>query len=236
MLDLGKEYHAAHGFWLDNMLQPIGEKFDSTGDVNGKRVKQMLARFQFITKSNSDGVEAGARKWTKALQDTTTAAGYTYYKQFFQEVYDHVIYAIESEPGLDEAAVLREAARTARRHIPPGFTVAEDFNEKLSTLLRETKAMSEKMLKVAEESGLYMRPQRRGAGQHHQRPAFRDAGEGAAVRHAHRSGQGEGRTGGREWLQLQGVETRGHGHRTRRWLEPRAWQLFCRWQRGRGRW
>jgi hypothetical protein len=151
MLDFGKQYHAAHRFWLDHMLQPLGDKFDSTGDISGKRVKQMLARFQFIARTYADDVEAGAHKWTRALINAQKAAGYVDHKQFIHEVYDQVIYAIESEPGLEEAAALRAGAKVANRVLAAnGFTPAADFNDKLAALMTETKAMSEKMVGIAE--------------------------------------------------------------------------------------
>ncbi|MCW5548886.1 MAG: hypothetical protein KIT44_07970 [Opitutaceae bacterium] len=156
MLDLGREYRAAHRFFLDHMLQPIGEKFAATGEISGTRIKQMLARFQFITRTNADRLEAKSRRWTKALQEASKAAGYAYHKQFFRDVYDQVIYAVESEPGMEEAAVMRVARRAARRRIPAGHTIAESFDEKLAALLRATKDVSEAQLKVAEENGLFI--------------------------------------------------------------------------------
>jgi hypothetical protein len=136
MLDFGKQYHAAHRFWLDHMLQPVGDKFDSTGDINGKRIKQMLQQFQFISRSHSDSVEAGARKWTRALIQAQKAAGYADHKQFFHEVYDQVIYAIESEPGMNEEAAQRAALKVANRVLAAnGFKPAHNFSEELAALM-----------------------------------------------------------------------------------------------------
>jgi hypothetical protein len=160
MLDLSRQQHAAHRFWLDKVLQPIGQKFSGTGTAAGGRVQQMLNRFQFISRTHADEVEAKARRWTKALQEASDAAGYAYYKQFFQDVYDQVIYHVESQPGLDEASALREAVRAAKRRIPEGFKVADNFAEKLANLLRQTKDISEGMNRIAEQNGIYIEDRR----------------------------------------------------------------------------
>jgi len=159
-LDVGRQLEAVHRGWMDNLLMPLGKKFASTGKTAGKRIQQMLNRYGAIAKSNADGVEAKARTWTKALQNATEAAGFSNYRDFFQTVYDGVIYAVESEPGLGEAAVLRVAARAARRRIPEGFPVAADFDNKLAVLLRATKEINELLLGIAEENGVFIEDSR----------------------------------------------------------------------------
>lgn len=156
LLDINRQTQAAHRFFLDKMLQPIGQKFASTGKPSGVRIQQQLLRYQHITRTHADEIEALSRKWTHAAQAASEAAGYAYYKQFFQEILTPVIYEIESQPGLEEAAALREAGRAAKRRIPGGFKVADDFQEKLAALLRHHFAMSERLLKIAEDNGVYI--------------------------------------------------------------------------------
>lgn len=151
-----REYRAAHRFILDKVLQPLGQKFASTGRPAGFMIQQMLNRWQFITKTYADEIEAKSRKWTVAFDEAKKAAGYTYAKDFLQDIYDPVIYAIESEPGRDETGALREAVRAARRRLPEGQVLAPNFAEKLSNLMRATKDISERLNAIAEKQGVYI--------------------------------------------------------------------------------
>jgi hypothetical protein len=151
-----REYRASWRSLLDKVLQPLGQKFASTGRPAGFLVQQMLNRWQFITKTYADEIEAKSRKWTAAFDEAKQAAGYTYAKDFMQDIYDPVIYAGESEPGRDETGALREMVRAARRRMPEGQTVAPDFAEKLSNLVRATKDISERLVAIAESQGVYI--------------------------------------------------------------------------------
>lgn len=160
LIDVSRKYSAAHRFWMDKILSPIGQKFAQMGGAAGKRIQQMFHRFQFVSKTHADEVEASARSWTKSLEAASKAAGYAFHRQFFQEVYDPVIYAIESAPGLEEESALREAIRAAKRRIPEGQKVSEDFADKMKELLRRTKATSELMLRIAERNGVFVADRR----------------------------------------------------------------------------
>ena len=154
-LDFAKNYEAAHRFWFDRFLQPLGQKFASTGQIAGTKIKQMLSHWQSVMFVHGDEVDATARRWNKALQEAADAAGYTNPRRFFDEVMGDVIYHVESEPGRDRTGALREARRAARRRLG-GRDVAEDFSEKLDGLLDLHKEMSELLLRVAENNGVYV--------------------------------------------------------------------------------
>lgn len=155
-----REYRAAHRFLLDKLLQPLGQKFDSTGTAGGHAIHQMLNRWQVITKTHADEVEARARRWTHAFKAAREAAGYKYDTEFMQQVFDPVVYAIESAPGLDEEAALRTGVRAALARIPESNTRAENFGEKLNDLMRATKEISERMQSIAERQGVYVADKR----------------------------------------------------------------------------
>ena len=156
--DLMRKMHAAHRFFLDRALQPIAEKFESTGTTEGKQIARRFRQFQFILKTHGDKTEALARKWDHAMQAVAKAAGYDHHRAFFESVYDRVLYAIESEPGLvnDEAKVMRLAGRVAREHVRDAGKLAPDFDKKLADVLRATKAISEHFLDVASSRGLHV--------------------------------------------------------------------------------
>lgn len=157
-----KEYRAANRWKLDKLLQPLGQKFASTGRAAGTLIQQMLNRWQFVTKTHADEIEAKSRKWTYAFEEARNAAGYTgaRARQFAQEIYTPVIYAIESQPGMDWTTVMREAVRAAKRRIPEGFVVTDAFAEKLGNLMRATDAMSSRLNGIAEEQGVYITDKR----------------------------------------------------------------------------
>jgi hypothetical protein len=155
-LDFAKNYEAAHRFWLDKFLQPLGAKFASIGDISGTRIKQMLNQWQTVMFVHSDDVEAAARRWNKALQEASEAAGFTNPKTFFDQVVGDVIYHVESEPGRDETAALSAARKAAKRRIPPSFKVSDSFGEKLGRLLSAHKEVSELLNSIKEKNGVFV--------------------------------------------------------------------------------
>jgi hypothetical protein len=159
-LDFAKNYEAATRFRMDRWLQPLGQKFAGTGELAGTKIKQMLIAWQSVMFQHSDQVDAAARRWTKALKDASKDAGYTNEKRFFDEVVNPAIYAIESDPGRDEAGALRTARKVAARIIPPAYTVGPNFNLKLERLLRAHKEVSELIVQIAEKNGVYVNDSR----------------------------------------------------------------------------
>ena len=157
MADVLRKSQASHRFWLDRFIQPISEKFEGTGTISGRQVARRLRQFQFIVKTHGDRTEALAHRWDHAMQAAAKAAGYDHHLTFFKEVYDHVLYAIESEPGIanDEARVMRMATRVARAYAGDR-KVSNDFPQKLAAVLRETKAISEHFLSISEKHGLHV--------------------------------------------------------------------------------
>ena len=157
MADVLRKKQASHRFWIDRFLQPAAEKFESTGTQLGAQIGRRLRKYQFIVKTAGSRTEALAHRWDHAMQAAAKAAGYDHHLTFFKEVYDHVLYAIESEPGIanDEGRVMRLATRVAREYAGDR-KMTPDFPQKLAAVLRETKAISEHFIKIAEDHGLYV--------------------------------------------------------------------------------
>jgi len=175
-VDFAKTYQAAHRFWFDKWLQPLGQKFGGIGVPAGAKIKQMLNGWQTIMFVNADAVDARARRWNKALQEASNAAGFSNPRQFFDSVVSDVIYHIESDPGRDESGAMRVARKAAYARIPGGQNaVSADFGDKFARLLSEHKAMSELLLGIAEKNGVYISD-----------PRMRDplTGKGNLQRHA----------------------------------------------------
>lgn len=156
-LDFSRSREAVHRYWFTNYLLPLGQRFASTGQIAGTKIQQMLNGWQTVMFVHGDEVEAQSRRWNKALQEATEAAGYTNPKRFFQEVVNDVLYRVESEPGRDRTGAMREARRAAQRRLElAGTEVADNFSERLEHLLEEHKRMSELLLATAEKNGLYV--------------------------------------------------------------------------------
>lgn len=153
-MDFAKNYEAAHRFWFDKWLQPLGQKFAGTGEIAGTKIKQMLNRWQSVMFQHTDEVEAASHRWDRALQEAATAAGYSNPRRFFDEVMSSTIYHVESEPGRDEAGALRAGRQAARDRITG--EVATNFNDKLDALLRAHREMSELLNRTAEKNGVYV--------------------------------------------------------------------------------
>jgi hypothetical protein len=159
-LDLQQRYPEGWRHMLDKLLQPLGQAFSAAGGA-GARVQQMLNNFQFIQKSYWHGdLENLALQWTSSLRKVGQSTGIKDHGAFFSQIYDPVLYYIQTEPGLEEGPALREAVRAARRRLPtpPG----ENFDETFKDFMRRTKAISERYVAIAEQHGAFVKDPRLG--------------------------------------------------------------------------
>lgn len=159
-LDLQQRYPDGWRHLLDKMLQPLGQAFAAAGGA-GARVQQMLNNFQFINKSYWHGdLETLSLQWSAALRKVEQSSGIKDHGAFFSQIYDPVLYYLQTEPGREEGPALREAARAARRRlaVPP----AENFDEVFKEFMRRTKAISERYVAIAEQHGAFVKDARLG--------------------------------------------------------------------------
>lgn len=160
-LDVQAQYQEGWVHLLDRMTAPIGERLKLAGHAAGARADQMLKRFQFINFSHWGGdLEDLSYHWTASLRKVEAAAKIKDHGQLFGQIYDPVLYLIQAETGLDEGPALREAVRAARRRLPA--EPAENFDEVFKDFLRKTKAVSERVVQIAEQNGLFVKDPRLG--------------------------------------------------------------------------
>jgi hypothetical protein len=161
MLDVQQRYPEGWRHLMDKMIQPIGQAFSQTGHAAGARIQQMLNNFQFITKSYWHGdLETKALEWTAALRKVEAATGIKDHGAFFAQVYDPVLYYLQTEPGLEEGPALREAVKAARKRLPT--QPAENFDEVFKDFLRRTKTIAERYVQIAEQQGAFVKDPRLG--------------------------------------------------------------------------
>jgi hypothetical protein len=161
MLDVQQQYPEGWRHLMDKMIQPIGQAFVQTGHAAGTRIQQMLNNFQFITKSYWHGdLETKALEWTAALQAVEKAVGITDHGAFFAQVYDPVLYYVQTEPGLEEGPALRAAVKAARARLPK--PPAEGFDEAFKEFLRRTRTISQRFVEIAEQHGAFVKDLRLG--------------------------------------------------------------------------
>lgn len=157
LLQLGKNYDTNQAMMLMKILAPLGEKFSSTNTLAGKNIQRRLNRFAFITRSHQDATEAASRKWSKSFTDVVKATGFENNRHFLSEIYDPLMFAIESEPGIEtDAQLYNFAAGVVRELLPDGAKIAPDFNKKLADFLNATKNVSESLRKIAEVNGVFV--------------------------------------------------------------------------------
>lgn len=160
-LDLQQRYPEGWRHLLDKMIQPIGQAFGMAGHSAGARIQQMLNNFQFINKSYWHGdLENRSLEWTAALRKVEAASGIKDHGAFFSQIYDPVLYYIQTEPGREEGPALREAVRAARKRLPA--EAASNFDDVFKDFLRKTKDVSERYVQIAEQHGAFVKDPRLG--------------------------------------------------------------------------
>ena len=152
---------ASRWFILDALFPDLGSKFKGTGAIGGEQIAQMMKKFGVIEKQNRATIEPLSHKWTAALRSLYDSApeGFDNYNDFFKRVIVPVLYRIESEVGRDEAGALREAKAQAASLVS---NPSAKFDANLEKFLRSTKTISEAMLKVAEDNGVFVADPRLG--------------------------------------------------------------------------
>lgn len=157
MLDVQQKYHMGWTSTINRMVQPVSAEARQLGGA-GPRIAQMLSQLGFITRSHRAEVLENARQWTHAFQLSEKAAGITDHGVFFEQVLDPVRYFLNTNPGLDEPAALRQAVRMARARL--GKEPAPDFNERFTDLLRRDKFAGERMMALGEQYGSFIKDRR----------------------------------------------------------------------------
>lgn len=160
-IDVNRTYPESKRVFFERWLLPSADAIMTGGGAGAARVGQMLKKFQFITFSNwENDLFKPSLEWSNRLREVARASGLRDPQAFLDEVYDPVLYLIQSEPGLEEGPALREAVRAARRRLPG--EVAENFEPLFRDFLVRTRELSERFVKIAEESGVFVEDQRIG--------------------------------------------------------------------------
>lgn len=157
MLDLQAQYPAAQGFRIDKLLAPLVAEARQLGGA-GSRIAQQLQQFQFIRFSHSQDVQTNAQAWSLAWARLKKATGISDNGILREQVYDPVSYFLNTEPGLDEEAAIREAVRMARARLPK--PPAEGFAAAMEDLLRTSKTGFEYLVAQANQYGAFVRDPR----------------------------------------------------------------------------
>lgn len=162
MIDVLRKTPEIKRTWLEKFFLPSTKLLVSGGGAGAARVEQKMNRFQFLTdiKYWRSQFEISAVEWSNQLEKATRAAGMKDTKAFLENVVEPVRYLIQAEEGRDEAPVLREAVRAAKRRLTT--EPKPEFDEALKGLLRMDKAESEKFRRFAEENGVYVQDDRLG--------------------------------------------------------------------------
>lgn len=156
-LDLDRQSLAAHRVHLiDGLLPATGKKVKGTGTAGGEVINRGLNQFTQIVRDNQAELDGMSHDYMRAFTKLydQVGKGFRDWNDFHERVMVPVIYRLESEIGRDETGSLREARKAARLLTPaplPGFDAA------LDNFLRKTKDLSERMLKVAEDNGVFIK-------------------------------------------------------------------------------
>ncbi len=157
MLDLTAQYPAAQGFRVDKLLAPLVSEARQLGAA-GSRVAQMLQQFQFIRFSHGQEVETNAHAWSLAWQRLQKLTGIKDNGLLREQLYDPISYFLNTEPGLDEEAAIREAVRMARSRLTK--PAPEGFGPAVEQLLRASKTGFEYLVQQANQYGAFVKDPR----------------------------------------------------------------------------
>lgn len=145
---------------LDRILQPLADEMRALGGNAGHRAATMMLRWQAGVRNNKGEIEILSRHWTHSLQEAEIALGYQDHGKFFKQIYDPVMYMLGTEPGLNEQQAIRKAIRVARARLSSQPT--ENFNKSIETLVRNTKAINDRLVAIAEKQGVFIEDERLG--------------------------------------------------------------------------
>jgi hypothetical protein len=154
-IDTQQKYLELKRSWLEKWFLPVADTLVSGGGAGAAEARRQMNRFQSILFRNwGADIETPSIKWTAAAREAMKAAGMNDQRAFLDQVYDPVIYHLGVNPGLEEGPALREAVRAARRRLTtePGAK----FDEAFKAFMRQTKAMSDTFVKIAEENGVFV--------------------------------------------------------------------------------
>lgn len=160
MVDAQRKTPEIKRSWYEKFFLPSSKLLVSGGGRGAAEAERMLNRFQNIStiKHWHQDFENQSIHWSVLLGRAADAAGMKDKKAFLDQIYEPALYAIENNPGLDEGPALREAVQVARRRLTT--EAGPEFDERFKDFLRSTKGMSQRFLKVAEDSGLFVHDQR----------------------------------------------------------------------------
>lgn len=166
MVDVMRKTPEIKRTWYEKFFLPSVKMLVSGGGRGAAEAERMMQRFQFIigNKAWHADIELPAADWSTQLGRAADAAGFKDRKAFLDQIYEPALYQIESNPGQDEGPALRDAVRTARLRLTGD--VKPEFDELFKDFLRKTKVMSDKFLKVAEDSGIFVSDEKLGELRH----------------------------------------------------------------------
>lgn len=158
MMDLQRAYPAAQWSLMTRLTAPLISDLRRVGGAEGARAVQMMDKFAFIRYSHGDEVQKLAHQWSHAWQRVQDSTGIKDNGQFQERLYDPVNYFLNTNPGLDEEAAIRQATRLARAQLTaePG----PEFNARMADLLRSTKAGMERLVAIGDQYGSFVKDPR----------------------------------------------------------------------------
>lgn len=153
MLDVQAKYRNAHARKIDTFLAPLAAQAMRLGG-GGERAAQMLQRFQAIRFQHSQQVGINAHAWSFAWQKLAKLTGIHDVGILRDKLYDPLSYFLNTEPGLEQDAALRQAVKMARARLSK--PAPEGFDAAVKELLTATKTGFEYLVKQATEYGAYV--------------------------------------------------------------------------------
>lgn len=154
MIDLQRKNNALQAWKFTKALATIGENAKRIGGAAALRVGQKLIKFEGIRFGHSQRVNSLAQNWMHAWLAVQRSTGIKDFGILQSQVFDPVNYFLETNPGYDEAAAIRQAVKHARARLP--VEPDDNFTATFTTLLRETKTITEYLLNVGETNGSFV--------------------------------------------------------------------------------
>jgi hypothetical protein len=153
-IDVLRMAPAAHALWLTKQIAPIIENLRRIGGAAALRAVQMMNGFEFVRFSHGQEVQTNSGEWTRAFLDVVKEARITDQGVVREQIFDPLNYFIETNPGMDEDAAIRNAIKFVRARLTTEPT--DKFNAALARLILATKKNSEYLLARAEQYGSFV--------------------------------------------------------------------------------
>lgn len=154
MRDLKAFYPATQALKFTRFLELLGTQAKRLGGRSAQEIAQMLTAFEAVRFAHSQETQVKSQAWSNAIERLKKSTGIKDNGVLRESILDPVNYFLNTNPGLDEAAAIRQAVRLARSRLTQ--EPAENFNEVMEQVLRTTKDVSEFLINIAQEQGAFV--------------------------------------------------------------------------------